>query len=150
MNNYLCLLICFFVGMLFYHLIKSSCGCNVEGNKYVSDEGPVNLLKKYLNMCLPAPTALCDNKSIESKAVKEANKNNEVIDMGVGSGETFGFSYAENSCPTGYLNIKPTCSKWWTSHSPPSKCEPTGSPCSRGGQPVNCCNGCNTSGTKCL
>tara|TARA_B100001059_G_scaffold126597_1_gene126594 strand:+ start:3478 stop:4671 length:1194 start_codon:yes stop_codon:yes gene_type:complete len=37
MNIYLCLLICFFVGVLFYYLIKSSCGCNVvEG---LDDQG---------------------------------------------------------------------------------------------------------------
>ena len=29
MNIYLCLLICFFVGVLLYYLIKSTCGCNV-------------------------------------------------------------------------------------------------------------------------
>ena len=33
MNRELCLVICFFVGVLAYHLLKSSCGCNnvVEG-----------------------------------------------------------------------------------------------------------------------
>ena len=35
MNRELCLVICFIVGVLAYHLLKSSCGCNnvVEGIK---------------------------------------------------------------------------------------------------------------------
>ena len=35
MNRELCLVICFFVGVLVFYLLKQSCGCNVVEGSYI-------------------------------------------------------------------------------------------------------------------
>jgi len=65
MNKIICVIICFLVGVLFYHILKSTCGCRVvEGS--LNEGSSLNECKSVVDKCSDATTAEDCTKSYES------------------------------------------------------------------------------------